>query len=185
MPLPTFVDFVVSTKPTFVDFVVSTKETLSRSIIVPLVGRVINVMSSRSLMLGWVGKTKTSGSLLQAALSLCRLKQTATCTLSLETRRTLSRESSSVKYPAESTWCEIRKTIFSWTRTRFPLHIRSTRELTINETPIITVIGKAFWDVGHAHKDQSNRRKRLPQYAAWEIHPVMALHVVQQVRQRQ
>ena len=83
--------------------------------------------------------------------------------------------------PCESkaTWCEIRKTIFSWTRTRFPLHIRSTRELTINETPTITVIGKAFWDVGHAPKDQSNRRKRLSQYAVWEIHPVMALHVVQ------
>ncbi len=28
-----------------------------------------------------------------------------------------------------------------------PLHIRSTRELTINQKPIITVIGKAFWDV--------------------------------------
>jgi hypothetical protein len=35
----------------------------------------------------------------------------------------------------------------------------------INQTPIITVIGKAFWDVGHAPKDQSNRRKRLPQCA--------------------
>jgi len=80
--------------------------------------------------------------------------------------------------PAEPTWCEIRKTIFSWTRIRFPLHIRSTRELTINETPIITVIAKAFWDVGHAPKDQSNRRKRLPQFAVWEIHPIMALHIV-------
>jgi hypothetical protein len=35
--------------------------------------------------------------------------------------------------PCESkaSWCEIRKTIFSWTRTQFPQHIRSTRELTI------------------------------------------------------
>jgi hypothetical protein len=66
--------------------------------------------------------------------------------------------------PAGPTWCEIRKTVFSWTRTRFPLHIRTTRELTINETPIITIIGKAFWDVGHAPKIQSDRRKRLPQY---------------------
>jgi hypothetical protein len=54
------------------------------------------------------------------------------------------------------------------------LHIRSTRELTISETPIITVIGKAFWNIGHAPKDQSNRRKRVPQYAVWDIHPVMA-----------
>jgi hypothetical protein len=44
--------------------------------------------------------------------------------------------------------------------------------------PIITVIGKAFWDVGHAPKDQSNRKSHQPGYAAWEIHPVMALHVV-------
>jgi hypothetical protein len=34
-------------------------------------------------------------------------------------------------------------------------------------------------DVGHARKDQSNRRSHLPGYAAWEIHPVMKLHVVQ------
>jgi hypothetical protein len=79
--------------------------------------------------------------------------------------------------PAKPQWCEIRTTVFGWTRTRFPLHIRSTRELTISETPIITVIGKAFWDVGHAPKDQSNRRKYKPECAVWEIHPVMALHV--------
>jgi len=29
------------------------------------------------------------------------------------------------------------KPIFSWTRTRFPMHIRSTRERAINEAPII------------------------------------------------
>ncbi|PYK24109.1 MAG: hypothetical protein DME59_14670 [Verrucomicrobia bacterium] len=38
---------------------------------------------------------------------------------------------------------------------------------------------QGIWDVGHAPRGQSNRRKRLPQYAVWEIHPVMALHVVQ------
>ena len=81
--------------------------------------------------------------------------------------------------PAEPTWCEIRTAVFSWTPTRFPLHIRSTRELTINETPMITVIGKAFWDVGHAPKDQSNRRKYMPECSVWEIHPLMALHIAQ------
>jgi hypothetical protein len=29
--------------------------------------------------------------------------------------------------------------------------------------------------VGHAPKDQSNRRKYMPDYAVWEIHPVMKL----------
>jgi hypothetical protein len=45
----------------------------------------------------------------------------------------------------------------------------------MNGAPIITVIGKAFWDIGHARKDGSNRRKRMPDYAVWEIHPVMQL----------
>jgi hypothetical protein len=47
------------------------------------------------------------------------------------------------------------------------------------ESRRITVIGKAFWDVGHAPKDQSNRRKYMPECAVWELHPVMALQVVQ------
>jgi hypothetical protein len=46
--------------------------------------------------------------------------------------------------PAKPQWCEIRKTVFSWTRTRFPLHIRSTRKLTLDQAPVITVTGKAF-----------------------------------------
>jgi hypothetical protein len=40
----------------------------------------------------------------------------------------------------------------------------------------MTVIGKAFWDIGHA-PNQINRRKWLPDYAVWEIHPVMKLDV--------
>ena len=35
-----------------------------------------------------------------------------------------------------------------------------------------------------APKDQSNRRRHLPGYAAWEIHPVMALRVVRAPRSR-
>jgi len=37
-----------------------------------------------------------------------------------------------VEVPAEPQWCSIRQTVFSWTRTRFPLHIQSTRKLTVN-----------------------------------------------------
>ncbi|KAF5407531.1 MAG: hypothetical protein Udaeo2_23510 [Candidatus Udaeobacter sp.] len=37
----------------------------------------------------------------------------------------------------------------------------------------------ALFDIGHAPKDQSNQRIHLPCYAASEIHPVMALHVLQ------
>jgi hypothetical protein len=82
-----------------------------------------------------------------------------------------------VELPSKPQWCEIRTTVFSWTRTRFPLHIRSTRTLNLGgDAPVVTVIGKAFWDIGHAPKDQSNHRKNLPNYAVWEIHPVMKLN---------
>jgi hypothetical protein len=37
-------------------------------------------------------------------------------------------------------------------------------KLTWNETPIITVTGKAYWDIGHAPKNQSNRRKNLSRH---------------------
>jgi hypothetical protein len=49
--------------------------------------------------------------------------------------------------------------------------------LKIPKTLIIIVVGKAFFDVGHAPADQSNRRTDLDGYAAWEIHPVMKLDV--------
>jgi hypothetical protein len=37
--------------------------------------------------------------------------------------------------PAKPLWCEVRTIVFGWTRTHFPLHIRSTRKLTLNEAP--------------------------------------------------
>ena len=84
--------------------------------------------------------------------------------------------------PAQPQWCDIRTPVFSWTPTRFPFHTGSAKKLTFGQSPIIkspiiTVIGKAFWDVGHAPKGQSNRRKYMPDYAVWEIHPVMKLNV--------
>jgi len=36
-----------------------------------------------------------------------------------------------------------------------------------------------MWDVGHAPKEQNNRHKYMPDYAVWEIHPVMKLEVIQ------
>ena len=80
-----------------------------------------------------------------------------------------------VEIPAKPQWCEIRNMVFSWTRTRFSFHTSSAKKLNVTDPPIITVIGKAYFDVGHAPKDQSNWRKYLPDYAAWEIHPVMKI----------
>jgi hypothetical protein len=52
----------------------------------------------------------------------------------------------------------------------------SAKKLALNQTPVIAVTGKAFFDVGHSLKDQKlNRRSHLPGYAAWKIHPVMKL----------
>ena len=83
-----------------------------------------------------------------------------------------------VEVPAKPQWCEIRNTVFSWTHARFPFHTSSAKKLTLDQTPVITVTGKAYFDVGHSLKDQkSNRRSHLPGYAAWEIHPVMGLTV--------
>jgi hypothetical protein len=82
-----------------------------------------------------------------------------------------------VEIPLGPQWCDIRTTVFSWSPTRFPFQTRSTKKLKVIKPPIITVINKAFWDIGHAPKDQSNQRKYMPGYSVWEIHPVMKLEV--------
>jgi hypothetical protein len=79
--------------------------------------------------------------------------------------------------PAQPQWCEIRTTVFGWTQVEFPFRVRSGRKLKFREPLIITVVGKAFFDVGHAPADHANRRTDLEGYAAWEIHPVMKLEV--------
>jgi len=85
-----------------------------------------------------------------------------------------------VEVPEKPQWCSIRETVFSWTRTKFPFHTSSARKLNVANPPIITVVGRAFFDIGHSLKDQSkNRRKNLPGYAAWEIHPVIKLEFVE------
>jgi hypothetical protein len=91
--------------------------------------------------------------------------------------RAMSRELSSVKFPQNRNGVRFATRFLVGTQMRFSLHLRSTRKLTLNEAPIVTIVGKAFWDIGHAPKDQSNRRKYMPGYAVWEIHPVMKIDV--------
>ena len=79
--------------------------------------------------------------------------------------------------PAKTQWCELRKIVFAWTQVQFPFRVRSGRKLKLSQPVIITVIGKALFDIGHAPADHSNRRTDLQGYAAWEIHPVMKLEV--------
>ena len=79
--------------------------------------------------------------------------------------------------PLKPQWCDIRTTVFSWTPTRFPFQTSSAKTLKIADPPVVTIVGKAYWDLRHAPKDQSNRRNHQPGYAAWEIHPVMKIDV--------
>jgi hypothetical protein len=85
----------------------------------------------------------------------------------------------SAEIPAGEKWCEIRKTIFNWTMQSFPFAFKRAKKLKAREQHVITVTGKAFYDVGHAPKDHSNRRTTPSGYAVWEIHPVMQMEVIQ------
>ena len=79
-----------------------------------------------------------------------------------------------VEIPAKPQWCQLRQIVFGWTQVQFPFRVRSGRKLKLNQPVTVTVIGKAFFDIGHAPADHSNRRTDLEGYAAWEIHPVMS-----------
>jgi len=81
--------------------------------------------------------------------------------------------------PVGPTWCEIRQTVFGWTTQSFPFSFKGSQRLEMREPHVITVTGKAFFDVDHASADHSNRRTKPKKYSVWEVHPVMALRVDQ------
>jgi hypothetical protein len=60
-----------------------------------------------------------------------------------------------------------------------PFGSQDAKKLKLHEPHVITVTGKALYDVAHASADHSNWRSKPEGYAVWEIHPVMALHVDQ------
>jgi hypothetical protein len=84
----------------------------------------------------------------------------------------------SAEIPVGPKWCEIRQMVFGWTKQKFPFTVKSVHDLTIAEH-VVTVTGKAFYDIAHAPADHSNRRHSPKDYAVWEIHPVMKLEVIQ------
>jgi hypothetical protein len=85
----------------------------------------------------------------------------------------------SAEIPVGPKWCEIRQTVFGWTMQKFPFSVKTAHTLKIREAHVIAVTGKAFYDIGHAPADHSNRRTSPKDYAVWEVHPVMALRVDQ------
>jgi hypothetical protein len=76
-----------------------------------------------------------------------------------------------VEIPLGERWCELRKKVFSWSDARFPVSAGKPLELT--RQPVVSVVGKAFYDAGHA--SSKNRRSYDAELAVWEIHPVMEL----------
>ena len=83
----------------------------------------------------------------------------------------------SAEIPVGPKWCEIRQTVFGWTEQKFPFSVKTAHALKFREPHVITVTGKAFYDIGHAPADHSNRRSTPKGYAVWEIHPVMKMEV--------
>lgn len=85
-----------------------------------------------------------------------------------------------VEIPAGQTWCPIRQRVFAWVKPKFPV-VTSRTLLAMGSHPLITVVGKAFWDGQHAPKaaarggPRPNRRTYDAQCSAWEVHPVMRL----------
>jgi hypothetical protein len=84
----------------------------------------------------------------------------------------------SAEIPVGPKWCEIRQTVFSWTTQKFPFNVKTAHTLKLREPHVITVTGKALYDISHAPADHSNRRRTPQDYAVWEIHPVMKMEVV-------
>ena len=60
----------------------------------------------------------------------------------------------------------------------FPFSVKTAHALKIREPHVITVTGKAFYDIGHVPADHSSRRSTPKGYAVWEVHPVMKLEVI-------
>ena len=81
-----------------------------------------------------------------------------------------------VELPVGRPWCKLRAAVFSWTNARFKLLPRDRDTMHVRRHPIVTVVGRAFYDVGHASRNfHTNRRDYDRRLAVWEIHPVMRL----------
>jgi hypothetical protein len=81
--------------------------------------------------------------------------------------------------PLGKTWCDLRMIVFSWTAkgTHFK-RFQAGGVLPLRINPVVTVTGKAFFDVDHAGKNPLRNRNithRAGNLAAWEIHPVNAI----------
>ncbi|HKP05431.1 MAG TPA: hypothetical protein VJU77_18930 [Chthoniobacterales bacterium] len=87
--------------------------------------------------------------------------------------------------PLGTRWCALRKVVFGWTKKgqAFARFRASSRPLPLNSHPVVTVLGKGFFDTHHAKKRPLLNRSNIDDtgmLAAWEIHPVAGITAPQQ-----
>jgi hypothetical protein len=85
----------------------------------------------------------------------------------------------------ESTpWNAIRETVFGWSDQTFPFDTRTGRRLHLQESPVVRVVGMAFYDAKHKGSRPKRRDTTTGPVTVWEIHPVMALIVLAEPAER-
>jgi hypothetical protein len=52
-----------------------------------------------------------------------------------------------VEVPSDARWCAIRKAVCAWTNVKFPLPANEQWGFYLLRRPVVTVIGKAFYDI--------------------------------------
>jgi len=77
--------------------------------------------------------------------------------------------------PAKPQWYQLRQIVFGLDRGPVSVLCELRSKTEDQSTANYNNYGKTFFDIGHAPTDQSNLRRDLQGYAAWEIHRVMNL----------
>jgi hypothetical protein len=81
------------------------------------------------------------------------------------------------RHDGKTPWNAIRETVFGWSDQQFPFETRTCHRLHLTESPVVRVVGMAFYDAKHKGS-RPNRRDAAEHVAVWEVHPVMTLTVL-------
>jgi hypothetical protein len=66
-----------------------------------------------------------------------------------------------VEIPPDPPWCAIRKAVVSWTNAKFPFRTDEQWGFYLLRHPVVTVIGKAFYDIDHSGKNPDKKSPEL------------------------
>jgi hypothetical protein len=74
-----------------------------------------------------------------------------------------------VEAPSDACWCPIRQAVCLWTNAKFPFQTDAQWGFYVLRHPVVTVIGKAFYDIDHSgRKPRKNRRNYDLSLAVWD-----------------